>query len=157
MRRLAALALAFALVFAAGAAWAHHAPPSYVKLEFGERHVDAELLVPHSELAHASSARDARALGAYLQDHVSAETPDGRAWRVNIRSAREITVGEQRYYSAEVRLTPPRGASVRQLVFIDDAVTHEVRNHRVLIVAKGELLGELQYPAKRFAIDQTAN
>jgi hypothetical protein len=53
-------------------------------------------------------------------------------------------------------------------VFIDDAITHEVRNHVVVVVAMRDyadlalesgplMLGALQYPARRLAIQRPAD
>jgi len=45
-------------------------------------------------------------------------------------------------------------------VLLDDAVTHEVRNHVVVVLArdaaKPALLGALQYPARRLTIQRPA-
>ena len=59
---------------------------------------------------------------------------------------------------ARLTLVPPAGASLRHFVLIDDTVTHEVRNHIVYVVTQGpdgvDLLGMLQYPARRLAIER---
>ena len=60
------------------------------------------------------------------------------------------------YLVAELRLAPPAGATARAFVIVDDAVTHEVRNHRVYVVARrdagSDLIGVLQYPARRLEV-----
>ena len=52
----------------------------------------------------------------------------------------------------------PPGASARAFVLVDDAITHEVRNHVVVVLARGatnpEFLGALQYPARRLTIQR---
>jgi hypothetical protein len=57
---------------------------------------------------------------------------------------------------AELSLVPPAGVSPRTFVLLDDAVTHEVRNHVVYVLARrhvgADLLGQLQYPARRLEI-----
>ena len=67
---------------------------------------------------------------------------------------------EHAYLSAQVEFTPPAGASPGAFVLIDDAVTHEVRNHVVIVLALGaaypQLLGALQYPARRLAVQLPA-
>jgi hypothetical protein len=121
--------------------------------------VRAEVLVPESELAFATAAeRASESFADYLLRHLAAETPDGAAWRVEVRSVSNVSYLDHAYLSARVVLTPPPGASARAFVLIDDAVTHEVRNHVVLVVARGgadpEVLGALQYPARRLVIDR---
>jgi len=140
-----------------GLALAHSAPNSLIKLEFLADSVRAEVLVPESELAFATAAeRASQPFANYLLRHLSAETPQGAAWKVEVRSVRSTTYLEHAYLSAQVEFTPPAGASPREFVLVDDAVTHEVRNHRVIVLARGEpsprLLGALQYPARRLVV-----
>ena len=142
-----------------GLALAHSAPNSLVKLDFLAQSVRAEVLVPESELAFATAAeRASEPLPTYLLRHLSAETPQGAAWKVEVRSVRNTTYLDHAYLSAQVEFTPPAGASARAFVLIDDAVTHEVRNHVVIVLARGaaspEVLGALQYPARRLAIER---
>jgi hypothetical protein len=142
---------------AAAVAFAHPAPSSIVRLEFRADAVHAEYWVPVSELDYA---RAADAVGdefpAYLLRHVAAETEGGAPWRVAVNAVRETTYLDHAYLVAELTLAPPAGASVRQFVLVDDAVTHEVRNHVVYVVARrggdADLVGALQYPARRLAI-----
>lgn len=148
-----------ALLCAAGCslALAHSAPNSLVKLEFLADSVRAQVLVPESELAYATAAeRATEPFASYLLRHLAAETPQGTAWKVEVREVVRTTYLDHAYLSAQVEFTPPAGASPRAFVLVDDAVTHEVRNHVVLVVARGaanpELLGALQYPARRLAI-----
>jgi hypothetical protein len=136
---------------------AHSAPQSFVKLEFLEHAVNAELLVPESELKFATAAEGATGPFAnYLLRHLAAETPQGAAWKVVVRSVRNTTYLEHAYLSAQVELTPPAGASARAFMLVDDAVTHEVRNHLVIVLARGgtnpQVLGALQYPVRRLAV-----
>jgi len=148
------------LYAAAGSlALAHKAPNSFVKLEFLAHTVRAEVLVPESELAFATAAeRATEPFADYLQRHLSAETPQGAAWTLVVRSVANTTYLGHAYLSAQVELTPPPGASVRELVLLDDAVTHEVRNHVVLVLATDtatpEVLGALQYPARRLNVQR---
>lgn len=140
-------------------AQAHSAPNSLVKLDFLAHAVRAEVLVPESELAFAKAAeRTTEPFAEYLQRHLSAETPQGAAWKLEVRSVVSTTYLGHAYLSAQVEFTPPPGASVREFVLIDDAVTHEVRNHVVLILATDaatpEVLGALQYPARRLSVQR---
>jgi len=155
-RASALLALTSAAV--AGLALAHSAPNSFVKLRFDTNSVRAEVLVPQSELSVATAAeRTTDSFARYLQRHLSAETARGLAWTVEVKSVRDTTYLEHDYLSAEVVFTPPPGSPVREFVLVDDAVTHEVRNHTVLVLAQdaGEprVLGVLQYPARKLAVN----
>jgi hypothetical protein len=150
-----------ALLCAAGCglALAHSSPNSHVFLSFLDHSVHAEVMVPESELAFATAAeRASEPFASYLLRHLSAETPQGAAWKVEVRSVQHATYFDHAYLSALVEFTPPPGASARDFVLISDAVTHEVRNHVVIVLARGaanpEVLGALQYPARRLAIEQ---
>jgi hypothetical protein len=163
MRTRAGIA-GLALLLTAAVASAHRAPNSVVSLDFSASSVRAEVFVPVSELAYATAAEhDAGDFPTYLLRHVSAHTPAGTAWHVQVRGARRASTGGHDYWVAALELTPPRGASARELVLVDDAVTHEVRNHVVTVLARSDaaapadpagsrLLGVLQYPARSLAI-----
>ena len=149
----------FVLACAAGCgvALAHSAPNSLVKLDFRAHTVRAEILVPESELAFATAAeRASEPFADYLRRHLSAETPQGAAWKLEVRSVIGTDYLGHAYLSVQVEFTPPPGASAREFVLVDDAVTHEVRNHVVLVLATGatdpEVLGALQYPARRLTL-----
>ncbi len=157
--RATAAALALALLLTAAGAHAHPAPNSVVQFDFLDRSVVAELLLPASELAYVIDAR--HSLPDYLRAHVAAETPEGAAWRIALRSVRETTYLEHPYLLVTLELTPPSGSSARHFVFVDDAVTHEVRNHVVVVVSRSdatqsapEFLGALQYPARRLTVQR---
>ena len=159
MKSRAAWMLALLCVARCGAALAHSAPNSFVKLSFLAQSVRAEVLVPESELAYATTAeRASEPFAAYLLRHLSAETPQGAAWKVEVRSFSHTTYLEHAYLSAQVEFTPPTGASSGAFVLIDDAVTHEVRNHVVIVLMNGaanpEFLGALQYPTRRLTVQR---
>jgi len=161
MKARAASMLALLCAANGGMALAHSAPNSFVKLSFLAQSVRAEMLVPESELAIATAAEDAsEPVAAYLLRHLAAQTPQGLAWKVEVRSLSHTTYLEHAYLSAQVEFTAPAGASAGAFVLIDDAITHEVRNHVVVVLgrdaAKLELLGALQYPARRLAIQRPA-
>jgi hypothetical protein len=146
-------------VVVCGIALAHSAPNSLVKLVFLAHTVRAEVLVPESELAFATAAeRQTGPFADYLQRHLSAETPQGTAWKLEVQSVTTTTYLGHAYLSAQVEFTPPPGASVREFTLVDDAVTHEVRNHVVLVLttdaATPEVLGALQYPARRLTVQR---
>ena len=159
MSSRAALMLALLCGTGCGLALAHSAPNSLIKLEFAVDSVRAEVLVPESELAFATAAeRASEPFAGYLLRHLAAETPQGAAWKVEVRSVTNVSFLDHAYLSAQVEFTPPPGASARAFILVDDAITHEVRNHVVLVVARGganpEVLGALQYPARRLVIDR---
>lgn len=144
-------------LLASSAGYAHPAPNSLLRLEFQPDAVTAEYWLPVSELAHARAAERADAdFTAYLLRHLAAESRTGKPWRVTVQAVREATYLDHAYLVAELRLVPPARAPMRELVLIGDAVTHEVRNHVVYVVEKhgdsSQLLGALQYPARRLEI-----
>ena len=159
MNARAASMLALLGATGSGLALAHSAPNSFVKLSFLAQSVRAEMLVPESELAIATAAEGAsEPIATYLLRHLAAETPQGVAWKVEVRSFSHTTYLEHAYLSAQVEFTPPAGAQAGAFVLLDDAVTHEVRNHVVVVLArdaaKPALLGALQYPARRLTIQR---
>ena len=157
MNRLA-IAAGLWLAFA-GAAPAHRAPNSVVRIDFAADRVRAEVMVPRSELEHAMTGpRDAEAFGDYLLRHLGAEAPDGARWEVRVNSVREARYVDHDYLLAELELVPPRGAAPARFVLVDDAVTHEVRNHVVWVVSRQDeaLIGSLQYPQTRLTIEPPA-
>lgn len=157
MMRLASLVVSWSV---AALAFGHSAPNSLVRFDFLPHSVRAQYLVPVSELGFATAAeRPAATFETYLLRHVAAEAPDGARWEIAIETVRATTYFDHDYLLAEIVMTPPPGASAGRFVFIDDAVTHEVRNHVVMLVANGagepRFLGALQYPARRLLIART--
>ena len=150
------VALSAFLGLMAAAAGAHPAPNSQLRLEFQAGVVLAEYWVPKSELAWARTADPAGGHAAYLLRHLAAETQDGKSWQVVIGAVRESTYMDHEYLVADMRLAPPAGATAGDFVLVDDAVTHEVRNHVVFVTARrgegADFLGALQYPAKRLRV-----
>jgi hypothetical protein len=138
-------------------AGAHPAPSSMLRLAFRTTDVHAEYWIPASELAHARAADPQTGdFADYLLRHLAAEAPDGTSWQVRVDGVREARYVDHPYFVADVRLVPPAGAPTRAFVIVDDAVTHEVRNHRVYVVARrdagSDLIGILQYPARRLEV-----
>lgn len=141
------------------AAGAHSAPQSFVKLDFLEHSVQAEMLVPESELAAATAAEPAsQRFEAYLLRHVAAEAPAGTPWKIEIRGVRSTSYLDHAYLVADVVMTPPAGTSTRKFIFSNDAVTHEVRNHVIVVLTRTAdeptVLGALQYPARQLSIER---
>lgn len=154
--------LAVALLwFAAARADAHPAPNSTLRLQLGAQAVHAEYWLPVSELAYARAADAGGGFEAYLLRHLAAQTPQGAGWRVSIDAIRQDHYLDHDFMVASITLTPPAGVSTREFVLVDDAVTHEVRNHVVFVVARrgdqADMLGALQYPARQLKIVMPGN
>jgi len=153
MRRAGITALLALL--AAGAA-AHPAPNSLFKLDFRPSGIRAEYWVPLSELAYARAAEPGGDFADYLLRHVAVESARGAEWRVSVAGMRETAYAGHDYLVADLRLLPPARESPRPFVLVDDAVTHEVRNHVIYVVelrdTGSELLGLLQYPTRRLEV-----
>jgi hypothetical protein len=151
-------AIALLLAGSSGLALAHRAPNSFVRLEVSSQIVRAQVLVPESELAFAMPGEQGPdAFANYLLRHVAVETPQGARWKISVREVRSQFYFDHAYMIAELECTPPAGAPSDEFVLIDDAVTHEVRNHVVVVTrngAKHPLLGALQYPANRLAVSE---
>lgn len=162
------LGLAAGLLGLSLQALAHQAPNSYLRLDFRARSVVAHLMIPASELAYSmEQPPDQQTLPAYLLRHVSATTAEGSAWTVQVIAVQKCRYLDQPYFVAELTLMPPAAASSRDFLLTNDAVTHEVRNHVVVVIAERDyadgvsgtapvLLGALQYPARQLAINRPA-
>jgi len=140
-------------------ALAHRAPNSVIRLDFGTAAVRAEVMVPRSELLVAlPGGHGAPEFSAYLLRHIAVETPEGAPWRIRVLGVRDANYLEHDYLLAELEFIPPVGTSPQRFVLIDDAVTHEVRNHVVWVVSgQGDgLIGALQYPARRLTVERPA-
>jgi hypothetical protein len=170
--QLASFAL-FALV--TFRATAHPAPNSVINLDFGRKSVRAELLIPTSELRYAlaaegiersSIAANDPAIAAYLSRHVALVTPAGVRWHDAQDSRYLQTLAGHEYLFAALDFTPPAGSTTRRFVFQADPVTHEVRNHYLMVIARSdylgglvsdqpELIGFLQYPSRELEVVRT--
>jgi hypothetical protein len=146
-----------ALVALSTAAFAHPAPNSIMRLDFRPDGVHAEYWVPVSELAYARAAEAGGGeFAAYLLRHVAAESEGGARWTVAVSGVHETSYLDHPYLVAELTFAPPAGSAAESFVLIDDAVTHEVRNHVVYVVTRrrgeNDLVGALQYPARRLLV-----
>jgi hypothetical protein len=165
------------LALAAIRATAHPAPNSVVSLDFGRNFVRVELLLPTSELRYALSAEgverssfaaDDPVIAEYLTRHVVLIAPDGGGrWQGAARPSHLQTLAGHEYLVAALDFTPPTGATTRQFIFQADPVTHEVRNHHLMVVARSdyrgglvgdqpELIGFLQYPGRTIEVMRAA-
>jgi hypothetical protein len=157
-------------------ATAHPAPNSVVNLDFGRNSVRAELLLPTSELRYAlaaegversSIAADDPAIARYLARHIAIATPAAGRWHGTLHSSQLQTLIGHEYLVTVFDFTPPAGSATRQFVFQADLITHEVRNHYLMVVARSdylggivgdqpELIGFLQYPGRALEVARAA-
>src|SRR5215472_13007156 len=153
-------------------ATAHPAPNSIVNLDFGRSSVRAELRLPTSELRYAlaaegiersSIAADDPAIAGYLARHLAIVTPASGPWHGALHSSQLQTLIGHEYLVMAFDFTPPAGSTTRRFVFLADPITHEVRNHYLMVVARSdylgglvgdqpELIGFLQYPGRELEV-----
>jgi hypothetical protein len=139
------------LALASSVASAHSAPSSEVRITVGEHEAHVEIQVPASELAHVP-VTDAAQLARYLPAHISATTVDGVAWSAAFGAIQPLMIDGHPYWSTSIVWTPPEGADGSRLVLDDDAITHEVRNHYIVVRDGTQMLGVMQYPQHRMTI-----
>ena len=124
-------------------------PNSVVLLTIHDNRIDAEVQIPLVELqaawGHAvndSSAGLVARLGpqlrAYLTQHISPQSPDGRAWTVlvgelAVQETKNPINGVYRELTVQAQLIPPSGEDIRQFVFYYDAVLHQVVTHKIMV------------------------
>jgi hypothetical protein len=127
-----------------------------LRLEFESRAVRAEYWLPVSELGYARATDPDSDLSAYLLRRLAAESISGAAWSIRVKAVREERHLDHDYVVAELHMAPPAGEDVRPFVLVDDAITHEVRNHVVFVVENraggNRLIGTLQYPDRRLPV-----
>jgi hypothetical protein len=152
--------IAFWALVASATAGSHPAPNSSLRLQATADGVHAEYWLPVSELGHAREREPHDGLSAYLLRRLSAETLAGVPWSITVRAIRDDRYLEHDFLVAELLLAPPPGQPVGRFVLEDEVITHEVRNHVILVVRKvsaggqpgTELIGTLQYPERRLEI-----
>ena len=98
------------------------------------------------------------------QRHVGAETPASTRWDVRVTQVHPELVEEHLYWDTVVQLTPPPGETPDEVVLVDDAITHEVRSHSIVLVAargaeekaEPEALGGDAVPAEPASLSSAA-
>jgi len=132
-------------------AWAHLTPNSEVGLAVGRSHIEATIVIPLGELAFAEPAladlgrrpldADARRrIERYLHGHIGATGPDGRMWTTRVADS-VVTHAAPPDLEATVILTPPAGASARQMRLRFDAVMDKVPTHFALVYLRHDFDG----------------
>lgn len=177
MLRILLFLVAFALP-AATALRAHSAPGSAVLLDLHSDRIDAELRLPLAELELAFGqplapapatvvARFGPQLAAYLQQHLTLRSPDGRDWSVEIL-AQHVNLAEQPIdLVVTLALHPPVGAPLRRFTFHYDVITHEVMNHFAILSLRSdwnnarlggdpEVIGAFRSFARDLEVDRAA-
>ena len=130
-------------------ATAHPMPNSVVLLNVHANRIDAEVQIPLVELqaafGHAVNdssgnliARLGPQLHDYLTQHIRPQSPNGRTWQVlvgtlGMQETQNPINGVYRELTAQVRLIPPAGESVRRFIFRYDVVLHQVVTHKILV------------------------
>lgn len=161
---------------------AHPMPDSRVMLDINRDNIDISLHIPLVELEVAygktlSQDPDSSIvcyhddLAAYFARHIAAVSPDGRAWRVEVKDVERgvdqtppFWLQATPFVDAHVRLTPPSGASVRRLTLNYDVVVHQLLTHNALVSVRCDwdngvfsgspvVLGQLTTFNKSFKID----
>jgi hypothetical protein len=124
-------------------AWGHPMPNSSVVLRVHRAGIDTELTLPIGELAmgwEKPLPRDAvqtvRQYGdeirEYVRAHVSATSPDGRRWTVEVREVIPVVEKEPDVRVA-LTLIPPPGAPADRLTFRYDAIFHHLVTHTAVV------------------------
>jgi hypothetical protein len=151
-------------------------PRSLVLLDFGRDGVMMELRLPVDrlqigfgrELASDPARRVGSLrseLGTYLLEHISAHSPDGRAWQVALRDLGIAPESPAQEVVAHLWLAPPAGASARRFTLQYDVIQHQLLTHRALVSVRRdwnggavagppEILGEMGYRATMLRIDR---
>ncbi|MDT7838033.1 HupE/UreJ family protein [Aquabacterium sp. OR-4] len=85
-------------------------------------------------------ARHGEGLSRYLLQHVGARS-GAVGWQVLRPQLRVVGSDGAAELEAEIDLRAPPGGDARQLTLLYDAVTHEVRTHRVLVALRNDWAG----------------
>jgi hypothetical protein len=133
-----------ALLLMAAPAAAHLTPNSEIRLDFGARRVEAEVIIPVAELGFALRRPIQTALGPVQDRDVrryvasSLSVPDWRLEPVTIDIVHEAGPPDLR---ARFTLIPPANASPRRFDLHYTGVIDRVPNHIVLVVARNDFAG----------------
>ncbi|MFJ9706307.1 HupE/UreJ family protein [Streptomyces sp. NPDC101234] len=148
-----AIAVPAALLLGASPAAAHPMPHSVVQLDVYQSSVSARLELPVSDFSRASGidldnitgtavpAARAKAIRAYLAQHIHPTTTEGKAWQVGIGAmhltrTRQTSTGPYRELTVAAVLTPPAGGDVRHFTFDYDVIVHQVVTHVILVTVR---------------------
>jgi hypothetical protein len=180
-RLVRAVLLLLALAWAALTVSAHPMPESRVWVDSTPTGLTLTLQLPLNRLEHGYGqplsnapdtvlARHGDGLARYLLLHVGARSGgagEGAGWQALRPQLQVLGDGETAELQAVMALQAPPGADPRQLTLLYDAVTHEVRTHRVQVFLRTDWaggfvgaaplpLGELQHDHPRLPITLAA-
>lgn len=116
---------------------AHLTPNSELVLDFRDGEVVIDAIIPEGDFrlaSHAPVGRDPAWAARWLAGQVSATTDDGRAWRVVVERSEFVQRAGPPDLHAIIRLTPPQGASARQLRLRWSAVVGQTPDHFALVL-----------------------
>ena len=146
-----ALLTGVVLVVGAAPASAHPLPHSVVLLDVDDDSISAELQIPVDDLSLATGldlrtdaeravTDDGRQLRDYLTAHVR-PTSGGQGWSVqvgdlSVADAEQAATGPYQELVADLTLTPPAGATLRQFTFDYDVVVEQVVTHVVFVALR---------------------
>lgn len=151
-RGLAVLLLAaLLLLLRIGPAQAHPMPESRAWIDTRPGGLQLTLLMPLDRLEFAvgqplSAAPRAvlpaqrEALARYVLLHVGARS-SGQGWQAGVPRLAVIGTDASAELQAQVDLVAPPGADSRQVDLLVDAVTHEVRTHRIQVFLRSDWSG----------------
>ena len=128
------------LIAVAPAAHAHLTPSSSVELDFNEREVSAQITIPLAELSYAYG-EPLPTPQAMLASRLILRAPDGRLWRMVIKSSKISGDQFARDQQFDVSFTPPAGALLRKFALTYTLVTDKVATHNVLVFARSDFNG----------------
>ncbi len=156
------------LLLIAAPAAAHLTPNSEVRLDFGTRAVEAEVIIPVAELGYALQRPIPVVLGPVRDPLLRAYVGERLAvpgWRTTMTALDMIDEAGPPDIRARFLLEPPPGRSPRRFDISYGAVIDSVPSHMVLVVARNDfaggqvsaepqLLGALQGSAGTLRIDR---
>jgi HupE / UreJ protein len=149
--RIILIVTAVMLAFAAmmGPAKAHQAPNSEAYLDFHDRHVEIEVVIPAAEYAYASgnSTADDDAARAdarrYVRDNISARNTGGGAWQTRVDRLAFITRDGSRDLVATLSLLPRGPSGLSEFTLSWRAVIGAVPDHFVLVMLRRDPASKL--------------
>lgn len=152
---------------------AHDMPSSLIVVRAGDKAASVDVIIPWPELAvaipqlppEAPETLDASArtrLDSYLVDHIAFETSGGQIWRTNIEFIEVVGGSDHSDLHATLTLTSPNTEAL-PFSLKADPVTHEVRNHSIVVLERTSdgrelrLIGSLQYPDREIVLEAQAS
>lgn len=142
------LLLAAALPLSAPA-FAHLTPNSEIQIDFGRNEAVADIIIPQSDYAAASSNRigDVAAAREFLSRHLRVTSLQGQPWRIRYDLVEFVQIAGPPDLHAAVTLLPPAGVTARALELHWSAVIDRNPNHFAIVLARSDF-GKAQFGAE---------